>query len=51
MASSLFDSQYKVLLDVLGDLFYVILFRGVFAEIRMNGFMNKIIDEYYLVLL
>ena len=31
---SLFDSQYKVLLDVLGDLFDVILFCGVFAEIR-----------------
>ena len=31
---SLFDSQYKVLLDVLGDLFYVISFCGVFAEIR-----------------
>ena len=30
---SLFDSQYKVLLDVLGDLFDVILFCGVFAEI------------------
>ena len=31
---SLFDSQYKVLLDVLGDLFDVIFFCGVFAEIR-----------------
>ena len=31
---SLFESQYKVLLDVLGDLFDVILFCGVFAEIR-----------------
>ena len=31
---SLFGSQYKVLLDVLGDLFDVILFCGVFAEIR-----------------
>ena len=31
---SLFDSQYKVLHDVLGDLFDVILFCGVFAEIR-----------------
>ena len=49
---SLFDSQYKVLLDVLGDLFDVILFCGVFAEIPMNcGFMIKIICEYYLVLL
>ena len=31
---SLFDSQYKVLLGVFGDLFDVILFCGVFAEIR-----------------
>ena len=31
---SLFDSQYHVLLNVLGDLFDVILFCGVFAEIR-----------------
>ena len=31
---SLFDIQYKVLHDVLGDLFDVILFCGVFAEIR-----------------
>ena len=31
---SLFDSQYKVLLDVLGAVFDVILFCGVFAEIR-----------------
>ena len=31
---SLFDSQYKVLLYVLGDVFDVILFCGVFAEIR-----------------
>ena len=30
---SLFESQYKVFLDVLGDLFDVILFCGVFAEI------------------
>ena len=30
----LFDSQYLVLLDVLGDLFDVILFCGVFAKIR-----------------
>ena len=30
---SLFDPPYKVLLDVLGDLFDVILFCGVFAEI------------------
>ena len=30
---SLFDSQYHVLLDVLGDLLNVILFCGVFAEI------------------
>ena len=36
MASSLslFDSQYHVLLDVVGDLFNVIFFCGVFAEIR-----------------
>ena len=31
---SLFDSQYHVLLDVLGDLLDVILFCGVFVEIR-----------------
>ena len=31
---SLFDSQYKVLLDVLGDLFDAILFCGVLAELR-----------------
>ena len=31
---SLFDLQYKVLLDVLGDLSDVILFCSVFAEIR-----------------
>ena len=31
---SLLGSQYKVLLDLLGDLFDVILFCGVFAEIR-----------------
>ena len=31
---SLFDSQYHVLLYVLGDLSDVILFCGVFAEIR-----------------
>ena len=31
---SLFDSQYKVLLDALGDLFDLILFCGVFVEIR-----------------
>ena len=31
---SLFDSQYNVLLDVLGDLFDVLIFCGVFAEIR-----------------
>ena len=31
---SLFDSQYHVLLDVLGDLFDVIFFCDVFAEIR-----------------
>ena len=31
---SLFDSQYKFLHDVLGDLFDVILFYGVFAEIQ-----------------
>ena len=30
----LFDPQYKFLLDVLGDLFDVIFFCGVFAEIR-----------------
>ena len=30
---SLFDSQYHILLNVLGDLFDVILFCGVFAEI------------------
>ena len=36
MASSLslLDPQYHVLLDVLGDLFNLILFCGVFAEIR-----------------
>ena len=31
---SLFGSQYKVLLDSLGDLFNVIFFCGVFVEIR-----------------
>ena len=31
---SLFDSQYKVVLDLLGDPFTVILFCDVFAEIR-----------------
>ena len=31
---SLFGSQYKVLLDSLGDLFDVIFFCGVFVEIR-----------------
>ena len=31
---SLFGSQYKVLLDFLGDLFDVIFFCGVFVEIR-----------------
>ena len=30
---SLFDSQYKVLLDVLGDLFDVIFFCGAFVKI------------------
>ena len=45
---SLFDSQYHVLLDVLGDLFDVVLF----CRDPMNcGFMIKIIYEYYLVLL
>ena len=34
MASSLFGSQYKVLLDLHGDLFDVIFFCGVFVEIR-----------------
>ena len=33
-ASSLSDIQYNVLLDVLGDLFDVIFFYGVFVEIR-----------------
>ena len=31
---SLFDSQYRVLLPLLGDLFDVTLFCGVFVEIR-----------------
>ena len=31
---SLFGSQYKVLLDLLGDLFNVIFFCGVFVEIQ-----------------
>ena len=44
---SLFDYQYKVLLDVLGDLFDVIFFCGVFIEIR------RIVDSwlYYLWIL
>ena len=31
---SLFDLQYNVLLDVLGDLFDVIFFSGAFVEIQ-----------------
>ena len=34
LSLSLFGSQYKVLLDSLGDLFDVIFFCGVFVEIR-----------------
>ena len=48
---SLFDSQYKVLLDVLGDLFNVILFRGVFVETDELWIYDQIIYKYYLVLL
>ena len=52
MASYLFGPQYKVLLDVLGDLLDVILFlRCVYRDAMNCGLMNKIIYEYYLVLL
>ena len=55
MASSLFDSQYILLLDVLGDLFDVILFCGVFAEIRwivdLWSAYLWILFEFFLVLL
>ena len=54
MASSLslFDSQYHVLLDVLGDLFDVILFCGVCLP-RSDGLWiyDQLIYEYYLNLL
>ena len=51
MASSLFDSQYHVLLDVLGDLSDVIFFCGVFVEIDELWIYDQIIYEYYLSLL
>ena len=47
---SLFDSQYHVLLDVLGDLFDVIFFCVVFAEIHELWIYDQVIYEYYLAL-
>ena len=48
---SLFGSQYKVLLDLLGDLFDVFFLRCVCRDPMNCGFMIKIIYEQYLVLL
>ena len=52
MASfSLFDSQYNVLLDVLGDLSDIIFFCGVFARYDELWIYDQLIYEYYLNLL
>ena len=48
---SLFDLQYNVLLDVLGYLFDVIFFCGVFVETDELWVYDQIIYEYYLSLL
>ena len=48
---SLFGSQYKVLLDVLGDLSDVIFFCDVFVEIDELWIYDQIICEYYLSIL
>ena len=48
---SLFNLQYKVLLDVLGDLFDVILFAVCLLRSDEFWFMIKIIYEQYLILL
>ena len=48
---SLFGSQYKVLLDLLGDLFDVTLLRCVCRDPMNCGFMIKSIYEQYLILL
>ena len=53
MASSLslFDSQYHVLLDVLGDLFDVILFSVCLPRSGELLIYDQLIYEYYLNLL
>ena len=48
---SLFDSQYHVLLDVLGDLFDVILFMACFPRSDELWIYDQLIYEYYLNLL
>ena len=48
---SLFESQYKVLLDILGDLFDVTLFAVCLLRSMNCGFMIKFIYEQYLNLL
>ena len=53
MASSLslFGSQYKVVLDILGDLFDVILFAVCLSRSDELWIYDKVIYEYYLNLL
>ena len=51
MASSLFGSQYKVLLHLLGDLFDVILFVVCLSRSDELWIYDQFIYEYYLNLL
>ena len=48
---SIFESQYKVLLDLLGDLFDVTLFAVCLLRPMNCGFIIKFIYEQYLNLL
>ena len=51
MASSLSFDQYHVLLDVLGDLFDVILFCVLFEKSDELWIYDQLTYEYYLNLL